>query len=62
MAAYPFRKMTTRQLRKLLKDDRERNRRLTKQPEQSDSNPPVVLPIRIQPSHSQHTKHISDSR
>ena len=49
MAAYPFRKMTTRQLRKLLKDDRERNRILTEPPEQSDSNPPAIQSIRIQP-------------
>lgn len=60
--AHPFRKMTTEQLRRMLKDDRERNRILTEPPEQSDTNPPVVLPLKIQSNHSDHTKNISDSR
>ena len=46
MAAYPFRKMTTRQLRKLLKDDRERNRILTEPPDRSASNPPAYSIIK----------------
>ena len=37
--AHPFRKMTTRQLRRLLKDDRERNRILTEPPDRSDTRP-----------------------
>ena len=32
MAAYPFRKMTTRQLKKLLQDDRDRDESLKMQP------------------------------
>ena len=32
MAAYPFRKMTTKQLRKLLQDERDRDRSLNKDP------------------------------
>jgi hypothetical protein len=60
--AHPFRKMTTEQLRRLLNDDRERNRILTEQPEQSDSNPSVVMPLKIQSTHPDHTKNISDSR
>ena len=49
MAAYPFRKMTTRQLRRLLKDDRERNRYLTEAPDCPDTDQPAFPPIRIQP-------------
>jgi len=49
MAAYPFRKMTTQQLRRLLQDDRERNRALTEAPDAPVSDPPVYPGIRIQP-------------
>ena len=60
--AHPFRKMTTQQLRRLLKDDRERNRILTEPPEHSDSKPPVVLPLRIKLSQSKPLKISSNSR
>ena len=62
MAAYPFRKMTTRQLRKLLKDDRERNRILTEPPDRPDTDPPAYPAIRIQPTHSAPTKISTESR
>jgi hypothetical protein len=42
MAAYPFRKMTTGQLRRLLKDDRERNRHLTEAPDCPDTTHPHI--------------------
>jgi hypothetical protein len=40
-----------RQLRKLLKDDRERNRHLTEAPDCPDTDPPAYPAIRIQPTH-----------
>ena len=60
--AHPFRKMTTRQLRRLLKDERERNRILTEPPDRSAPDPPVVLPIRIKLSQSKPLKISSNSR
>jgi len=60
--SHPFRKMTTRQLRKLLQDDRERNRLLAESSEPSASDPPVVQPIRIHPHQSQRSKISSDPR
>ena len=62
MAAYPFRKMTTRQLRKLLKDDRERDPHLTEPPDCTDNDLPAYQSIRIQPSNSQHIKIQTESR
>ena len=62
MAAYPFRKMTTRQLRKLLKDDRERNRHLTEPPDRPDTDPPAYPAIRIQPIPPQPTEISTESR
>ena len=50
MAAYPFGKTTTGQLRRLLKDRRERNRILTEPPDCPDSDPPAYPAIRIQPT------------
>jgi hypothetical protein len=47
--AHPFRKMTTRQLRKLLQDDRERNRHLTEPPDRQNNPHQHIQPIRIQP-------------
>jgi hypothetical protein len=49
MAAYPFRKMTTQQLRRILKDDQERNRHLIDETDRPDNDPPVALTLRIQP-------------
>jgi len=61
MAAYPFRKMTTQQLRKLLKDDREQNRYLTEPPEHSTANPPAIQSIRIEPIPSRPTEISTES-
>jgi hypothetical protein len=61
MAAYPFRKMTTTQLRKLLQDERERNRHLTEAPDCLDTDPPVYHSIRIQPERSDHFKISTES-
>ena len=62
MAAYPFRKMTTGMLRRLLKDEREQNWHLTEASEQSDSNPPACPVIRIQPIPSQPHEIPTESR
>ena len=62
MAAYPFRKMTARQLRKILKDDRERNRDLTEVSECSDTDQQAFPPLRIQPSPPQHFEIPTESR
>jgi hypothetical protein len=60
--AYPFRKMTTRQLRKMLKDDRERNRDLTEAPDYPDTDPPGYPSIRIQPIPSKTSEISTESR
>jgi len=62
MAAYPFRKMTTSQLRKLLQDDRERNRLLIEAPDHSDIDPAAYPALRIQPSQPQPTEISAESR
>jgi hypothetical protein len=62
MAAYPFRKMTTRQLRRLLKDDRERNRILTEPPDRPFPDQPAFPSIRIQPNISEPIKIPTESR
>ena len=62
MAAYPFRKMTTIQLRKLLKDDREKDRHLTEAPDCPDNNPPIYPALRIQPSPLLPTEISTESR
>jgi len=62
MAAYPFRKMTTRKLRKLLQDDRDRNRHLTEAPDHADIDPAAYPAIRIQPSQPQPTEISAESR
>jgi len=60
--AYPFRKMTTRQLRKLLKDDRERNRILIEPPDHPDTDQSTYHSIRIQPIPPQATEISTESR
>lgn len=62
MAAYPFRKMTTSQLRKLLQDDRERNRPLIEAPDRPDIDPATYPALRIQPSQPQPTEISAESR
>ncbi len=62
MAAYPFRKMTTRQLRKLLRDERERNRHLTEAPDHPDTDPPSYQALKIQPIPPQTSEISTESR
>jgi hypothetical protein len=60
--AYPFRRMTKRQLRKLLKDDRKRNLHLTESPDCPQTDSPIYQSIRIKPNHSDPAKISTDSR
>jgi hypothetical protein len=60
--AHPFRKTTTRQLRKLLQDEQERNRNLTEAPDRSDTDLPTYHSIRIQPIPPQQTEISTESR
>ena len=62
MAAYPFRKMTTTQLRKLLQDERERSRHLKESPDCPETDPPLYPVIRIQPIPPQQTEISTESR
>jgi hypothetical protein len=62
MAAYPFRKMTTRQLRRLLQDDRERNQHWKESPDCPDNDPPAYPAIRIQPIPPRQSEISTESR
>jgi len=62
MAAYPFRKMTTRQLRKLLRDERERNRLLKESSDGPVNDPPAYPEIRIQPIPPRQSEISTESR
>ena len=62
MAAYPFRKMTTSQLRKLLQDEREQDWHLTEALDCLDIDPPAYPSIRIQPNLSEPAKISTESR
>ena len=62
MAAYPFQKMTNRQLRRLLQDDEEQDRRLKQSPACSVTNPPAIHSIRINPAAPHHPEMASDAR
>ena len=62
MAAYPFRKMTTQQLRKLLQDEREQNRLLKESPDGLVKDPPAIQAFRINPISRQPAKIPTDSR
>jgi hypothetical protein len=50
--AYPFRKITKRQLRKLLRDDRKRNLHLTESPDCPETDSPIYQSISIPKNHS----------
>jgi len=60
--AHPFRKTTTRQLRKLLRDERERNRILTEPPDYPESDPPAYPAVRIRPIPSRQSEISTESR
>ena len=62
MAAYPFRKMTTAQLGKLLQDDRERDRNLTEAPARPDTNQSAYPAIRIHPIPPRYSEIKTESR
>ena len=49
--AYPFRRITKRQLRKLLKEDRKLNRHLTESPDCPQTDFPLYQCISIKPNH-----------
>jgi len=48
--AYPFRRMTRRQLRKLLKDDRKRNPHLRESPDCPQTDSSINQSISIKPN------------
>ena len=54
--AYPFRRMTKRQLRKLLRDDRKRNLHLSESPDCPQTDSPIYqcVSIQKQPFRSRH--------
>jgi hypothetical protein len=60
--SHPFRKTTTRKLRKLLQDDRERNQPLSRAPENPDTDPSVYPIVRIQPVPPQQIEISTESR
>lgn len=60
--AHPFCKMTNRQLRRLLQDDKEKDRRLKQESHCSVKNPPAVESFRINPAAPHHPEMTSDSR
>jgi hypothetical protein len=62
MAAYPFRQMTTRQLVKLLQDDRELNQSPPEQSDSSDPIPQIHQSMRTQPTPSNPAKMSTESR
>ena len=62
MAAYPFRKMTTAQLRKLLQDDRERNQVLAEMPDRPDIDPRECPAVRIRPIPPRQSEFSTESR
>ena len=62
MGAYPFRKMTTGQLRKHLRDDRERDRHMTEASDYPDTDPPLYPAVRIQPIPPQPSEISTESR
>jgi len=60
--AHPFLKITTRQLKKLLRDDRERSRKLTESLELSEQNSPAIQTLSSKPALSQHSENLSNPR
>jgi len=62
MGAFPFRKMTTQQLRKRLKDEWEKDWHLTEAPDCQDEDPPGYPAIRIHPVQPQSPEISTESR
>jgi hypothetical protein len=62
MAAYPFCKTTTRQLRKLLRDERERNRLLKESSNGLVKDPHAIQSFRINPIPPQPAEIPTESR
>jgi hypothetical protein len=62
MAAYPFRKMTTRQLRKLLRDERERNRLLKESPDGPINDPRSMQLFGTNPTQLSSVENSTESR
>jgi hypothetical protein len=60
--AYPFRKITKRQLRKLLKEDRKLDWHLNESPDCPQTDSPIYQSIRIKPNHSDSSKISTESR
>jgi hypothetical protein len=62
MAAYPFRKMTTNQLTKLLRDEPERDLQLSETPDRPDIDQPAYPAIRIRTIPSRQSEISTESR
>jgi hypothetical protein len=60
--AYPFRRITKRQLRKLLKGDRKRDLHLTEPPDCPQTDSPLYQCVSIQKNNSDPAKISTDSR
>jgi len=60
--AYPFRRITKRQLRKLLRDYRKLDRHLTETPDCPQTDSPICHSVRIKPNHSDSATISTESR